>query len=81
MKMSSRRQEIVEQQRKEGLRWVRELSTQAYYRYCYDRRFNLVSPQEHKVDKLVFITEEQFKHYEEGKKWVRKRPIVYKGAR
>lgn len=76
MKIDTKRKEIIEQQRQKGYRWVRELSTGAYYRYCYDRRFNLVSPLEVKVNMLAFITEEQFKHYEEGKKWVRKRKQV-----
>lgn len=76
MKIDTKRKEIIEQQRQKGYRWVRELSTGAYYRYCYDRRFNLVNPLEVKVNMLAFITDEQFKYYEEGKKWVRKRKQV-----
>lgn len=76
MKIDTKRKEIIEQQRQKGYRWVRELSTGAYYRYCYDRRFNLVNPLEVRVNMLAFITDEQFKHYEEGKKWVRKRKQV-----
>ena len=73
MRMNCKRLQIIEKQKDKGLRWVRELSTGAYYRYCYDRRFKLVSPKEVKVDQLVFITQAQFDHYEQGKKWVRKR--------
>lgn len=75
MKIDSKRRQIIEEQKARGLRWVRELSTGAYYRYCYDRRFNLVSPPEAKIEMLAFITEEQFQHYEQGKKWVRKRKM------
>lgn len=73
MRMNSKRNNIIQEQRSKGFRWVRELSTGAYYRYCYDRRFKLVTPPELKVDGLVFITQNQFDHYEQGKKWVRKR--------
>ena len=71
--MNDRRKELVDKMEIEGWKWVRKLSTSAYYRYCYDRRFNLVKPPEKKIEKLVFITEEQFKHYEIGKRYVHKR--------